>query len=297
MAESKDPKLNPIAQLILLGVSAIWGWTFVLVKEGLADMGTFTFLFYRFSIAFLLLIIIFWSRLRTAEVRLWLKGGVIGVALFLGYWFQTSGLLYTTASKSAFITSLSVVLVPVIGVLLFRDRIPNWAWIGALISAMGLGLILVGNMTGQFTANFGDLLTFGCAISFAFQILLISHYTRPISYVPILVAQIGTVAVLSGIGMLLAEGPSLPTTSLAWEAILITGVLATVLAFWAQMRFQPESTAVRTAIIFATEPVFGALFGYLLLNEKMTELQLFGAALIVAAVLVSQIPADVMRNR
>jgi drug/metabolite transporter (DMT)-like permease len=282
-------KLNPVAQLILLAVTAIWGWTFVIVKEALADMGVFTFLFYRFSIAFLILFFIFWPRLRTAERRLWIKGAIIGITLFLGYWAQTAGLDYTTATKSAFITSLSVVLVPIFGVFLFRDRVPNWAWIGAFVSAIGLGLILFGNVAEQLDINLGDILTLGCAIAFAFQILLISHFTRAINYIPILVAQIGTVALLSGIGMTITEGVTLPRTALSWEAILITGVLATAFAFWAQTRYQPESSATRTAIIFATEPVFAAAFGFLLLNERLAELQLIGAALIVVAVFVSQI--------
>ena len=287
---SEKPNLRIGAQFMLLLVAVIWGWTFVVVKSGLEEIETFTFLFYRFSLGFLILLAIFWPRVKKAEKRHWIKGGIIGVTLFAGYWFQTFGLLFTTATKSAFITGTSVVLVPMFGALFFKDRIAKWAWVGAAVSAAGLSLILLGHADGVRDVNLGDLLTFLCAVSFAFQILLISHFTKPENYIPILVAQIGAVAFLSGIGMLIFEGPQFPQTLQAWEALLITGVLATALAFWVQMRYQPESTAAQTAIIFATEPVFGALFGFLLLNEILMLPQWAGAIFIIAAILISQLP-------
>ena len=217
---------------MLLLVAAIWGWTFVVVKEGLQELQTFTFLFYRFSLAFLLLLAIFWPRLRNAPRRLWIKGGVIGIVLFAGYWFQTYGLLFTTATKSAFITGLSVVLVPILGALFFKDVIAKWGWIGAVVSVSGLGLIIFGRFDGVISANLGDGLAFFCAIAFALQLQLVSHFSKAENYVPILVAQIGAVTLLSGIGMLVVEGPQVPVTWSAWEALLITGILATALAFW-----------------------------------------------------------------
>jgi len=290
MTDSAPKTLHIGAQLMLILVALIWGWTFVVVKSGLAEVQTFTFLFYRFSLAFLILLALFWPRVRKAERRLWIKGGIIGIALFAGYWFQTFGLLFTTATKSAFITGLAVVFVPVLGALFFKDRVAKWAWIGAVVSVSGLSLILFGRLDGVLGVNIGDLLALFCAISFALQIVLISHFTRVQNYIPILVAQIGAVALLSGIGMLVVEGPHVPVTWQAWEAILITGVLATALAFWAQMKFQPLSTAAQTAIIFAAEPMFGALFGYLLLGEIFRGLQWVGALLIILAMLVSQLP-------
>lgn len=280
-----------IAQPALLGVALIWGWTFVLVKESLREIGTLAFLFYRFTLAFALLLLLFGPRLRGVTPRVWRKGGLIGVALFLGYWFQTLGLNYTTATNSAFITGLSVVLVPVLGAAVFRERVTGAAWIGATLSALGLGLIVFGRSLARLSLNVGDFLTLLCAISVAMHILLISRYTRPQNYLPILVAQIGVVALLSGVGMVTLEGIVWPASWVVWKGVVITGIFATALAFWVQNRFQPYSTAARTAILFTGEPVFAALFGYWLLGERLAGQQWLGAALILSAMLLSQWPA------
>lgn len=285
-----------VAELLLVGVAALWGWTFVLVKEGLQEVPTFTFLFYRFALALGLLLLLFGRKLHknTADppLRTWARGALIGLSLFVGYGFQTWGLLYTTATNSGFITGLSVVLVPLLGALLFRERTRGAVWVGAGLSALGLGLIVFGGplpaAPGFLGFNVGDGLTLLCAISFALQILLISRYTRPENYVPILIAQIGVVALLSGAGMLLFEGLTLPRSAAAWKSIAITGLFATALAFWVQTRFQPLSTAGHTAILFSSEPVFAALFGYWLLGERLVSGQWLGAALILLAMLVSQ---------
>jgi len=295
--EARRAGREALAQLVLLGVALIWGWTFVLVKEGLSAIGPFAFLFYRFSLAFALLVVLFGPRLGRVEPRLWLKGALIGVALFSGYGFQTWGLLYTTATNSAFITGLSVVGVPVLGAALFRERVGRAAWLSAGLSAVGLGLIVFGAAPRAFALNAGDFLTALCALSFALHILLISRFTRPENYVPILVAQVGVVALLSGVGMAVWEGIVWPRSGPVWEAIAITGALATAFAFWAQNRFQPYSTAVRTALIFASEPVFAALFGHLLLGERLVGGQWLGAALILAAMLGVQWPTFALQHR
>jgi len=280
-----------LARFILLCVALIWGWTFVLVKESLEEIGTFAFLFYRFALALLLLLLLFRPRLRHVA-SLWVKGALIGLALFSGYWFQTLGLNYTTATNSAFITGLSVVLVPMLGSLLFRRRARRATWFGSLISIAGLALLVFGSgKTGRFSLNAGDLLTMFCAVSFAMHILLIDRYTRPTNYVPILITQIGVVMVLSGLGMVAFEGLEYPRTWSVYKGLFITGFFATALAFWAQNRFQPLISAGHTAIIFAGEPVFAAMFGYLFLGEHLTARQWLGAALILAAMLIAQLPS------
>lgn len=281
---------NKLPQVALLGVALIWGWTFVLVKESLSEIDTFTFLFYRFALAFLLLLILFGHRLKQTHPHSWLKGALIGIALFCGYWFQTWGLVYTTATNSAFITGLSVVLVPILGAVFFRMAVVRIGWIGAMMSVLGLGLIVFGKTESEIILNGGDFLTIVCAISFAMHILLIGHFTRPQYYVPILVAQIGVVALLSGSGMLLVKGVSWPSSYAVWKGIIITGLFATVLAFWIQNRFQPHCTAIHTAIIFSGEPVFAALFGYLLLGEHFIKWQWLGALFILTAILVVKWP-------
>ncbi|MFB6286973.1 MAG: DMT family transporter [Candidatus Bipolaricaulia bacterium] len=278
------------ADLLLLGVAVIWGWTFVLVKEGVSEVGPLTFLFYRFGIAFVALALLFRRHLRGVARSVWLRGIGIGLALFGGYWFQTWGLVYTAATKSAFITGLSVVIVPLMGTLMLRERISGAAWLGAGLSAVGLALLVFGTQLGFATVNVGDALTLVCAISFATQILLVGRYTRPSNHLPILVAQIGVVAALSGVGWATVEGAAWTTSWTAWKGILITAVLATAVAYWLQNRFQPYSTAARAAIIYTGEPVFAGVFGVLLLGERLTGGQWLGAALILGAMVLAQWP-------
>lgn len=279
-----------LARFILLCVALIWGWTFVLVKESLREIGTFTFLFYRFALAFLLLFLLFRPRLGHI-VRSRVRGALIGLALFSGYWFQTLGLNYTTATNSAFITGLSVVLVPLLSSSLFRRRVGGSTWLGSFVSIVGLALLVFGSgKRGGFSLNVGDLLTIFCAASFAMHILLIDRYTHPANYVPILITQIGVVMVLSGLGMVVFEGPGYPRGWTVYKGLFITGFFATAVAFWAQNRFQSLISAGDTAIIFASEPVFAAMFGYLFLGERLAAGQGLGALLILTAMLVAQLP-------
>jgi drug/metabolite transporter (DMT)-like permease len=281
------------AQLALLSITAIWGWSFVIIKESLINVGTYTFLFYRFSLATIILIALFWPHLRKADPKTWRNGILIGIALFIGYSLQTYGLNFTTASNSAFITGLSVVIVPILGMILLGQRIGRAAWLGVGTSALGLALIVFGRSTESFSINLGHLLTITATVGFAFQILWISHVTRPENYKVILVAQIAVVALFSGLGMLLTEGPVLPYTLSVWEGILFTSILATVVALGIQVRFQTQATAVQTAIIFAFEPVFGGIFGYLFRGEQFANWQWLGAIFIIAAMIISQLPARV----
>lgn len=288
--------MNYLAQFALLSVTVIWGWTFVLVKEGASELGPLSFLAWRFLIALLALLLLLGPRLRRISRKELLQGLGIGLALFAGYLFQTWGLLYTSATKSGFITGLSVILVPLLSAAAFKERILGKGWLGAGLSAVGLGLILFGRGgagEGEMVLNLGDLLTLLCALSFALQIILIGRFVTLENYPAILVIQIGSVFVLSLVGALLIERPTPAISSRGWEAILVTGLLATALAFFLQNRFQPLSTATQTAIIFSAEPVFAGLFGYLLLGERLSGLQLLGAAAILGAITVSQLPLRV----
>ena len=287
------------AQFALLLTAAIWGWTFVLVKESVQEVTPFLFLFARFTLATVVLVLIF----RKSLVKNWnwkmlWRGSLLGAALAAGYLFQTWGLKYTTAIQSGFITGISVVLVPLMGVF-FKERIGFGAWIGTLLSFAGLSLILIGEgfslneLASQL--NIGDLLTLFCALSFAAHILLVGHFVDAHSYRTLLVIQIATAAVLSLGGALAFENLHFNFSPTVWNAIAITGLFATALAFWAQNKFQPLSTPTRTAIIFSTEPVFAGLFGFSLLGERLSMEQMLGAGLILFGIVLSQLPSQVRR--
>jgi len=267
----------------LLSITVIWGWTFVLVKQGMTEVGPLSFLAARFGIAFLVLSILLHRTFREIDRLSLTRGAVVGIALFLGYLFQTWGLVYTTATKSGLLTGLSVVIVPIISSLALRKRIRASAWLGALVAAGGLFLLVVGR--GQIGAlNKGDVLSLACAVSFATHIILVDRFVRHTDYRQLLLVQVGVVGLLSLIGTLSIERTVPAISGMLVEAILVTGILATALALYVLNRFQSSSSASYTAIILTMEPVFAGLFGFLLLGETLGLWQWVGSGMILAGI-------------
>ncbi len=274
--------------LALLFATLVWGWTFVLVKQGAGEIGTLWFLALRFTIAALLALVPLAGRLKRTEAADWLRGGILGLILFAGYYFQTLGLLYTTAQKSGLITGLSVVLVPPLA-LLFGQRTPWKIWTGTALAAIGLVLLVLGEGTSLGPAGWGDFLTLLCAVAFALYIVLLDRYVKQGDFLTLLPPQLGTVGLLALGGAFAFESPSLAISAAAWEAILITGILASTVAFYLLSWAQQHLSASYTAIILATEPAFAALFGWLLLGETLTPVQTLGAILIFLGITVPQL--------
>jgi len=280
------------ADLSLILVSAIWGATFVVVKRALDDATPFAFLAMRFTLAALLLAWPLRKAIFPFNPREALAGGVLGVFLGGGFAFQTVGLLYTTPSRSAFITGLYVVGVPVLAALL-RLRGFNAASLG------GVGLALAGLylLTGMGSAadgaglGRGEILTLCCAATFAAHIVSTDVYSRRHDTRALTFWQVATAALISFPLAGLAESPRVqPTASLA-GAVLITAVLATALTVAIQTHVQAWTSPTRVAIIFTMEPVFAALTSYIVEGERMTAVSAAGAGLILAGMLVSEIPA------
>ena len=274
--------------LALLAITVIWGWTFVLVKQGMTEVGPLSFLAARFGVAFLVLAIMLHGTLRRIDRRSLMRGSVVGIALFLGYLFQTWGLVYTTATKSGLLTGLSVVIVPIAASMLLRKRVQLTVWLGTLFAAGGLFLLVAGK--GQLGAmNKGDALTLACAVSFALHIILVDRFVRRSDYRQLLLVQVGVVGLLSLIGALTMERSVPALSGSLIEGILVTGVLATAVALYVLNRFQASSTASYTAIILTMEPVFAALFGALLLGETMGPSQWMGGAMILMGMAIPSI--------
>ena len=269
--------------LALLSMTVIWGWTFVLVKQGMTEIGPLSFLAARFIIAFLVLALLLHKTLRRIDRRALVRGAAVGIALFLGYLFQTWGLVYTTATKSGLLTGLSVVMVPIIASVALRKRIRAVAWLGAALAAGGLFLFVAGR--GNLGAlNKGDVLTLACAVSFATHIILVDRFVRNTDYRQLLLVQIGTVGLLSLIGAVSIERSVPAVSGSLIEGILVTGILATAIALYVLNRFQSFSSASYTAIILTMEPVFAGLFGFLLLGETLGALQWVGGGMILAGI-------------
>ncbi len=274
------------ADLALLAVAGIWGATFVAVKNAVTDMPPFTFIALRFAAACIFLMLISPHKLRGLNRKTLVVGSLIGLLLFCGYAFQTIGLQYTTAANAGFITGLSVVLVPLFTGIANR-RLPGlFTLLGIGCAAIGLAFLSLG---AALSFNRGDLLVLFCAVCFAVQILAVGKYAPELDAFLLAVIQIGTVAVISGlIACLLPTQPAIFSRDV-WLGLLLTAIPATSLAFLLQSTMQKFTTPTRTAIIFTCEPVFSAVFAYLLAGELLGMRGLVGATLVLAGMLLSEL--------
>ena len=269
---------------LLVCVTAVWGSTFVVVQDAVEQYPVIPFLAIRFLVATVTLAIFTRSRTKVA-LNSFLVGIGIGIALAGGYLLQTLGLLYTTPTNSGLITGLFVVFVPVIDFLLFRLR-PRFVSLGALgVSTLGM-LLLVGFSPTGF--QFGDVLTLGCAICFGLHISLLSRYAKNHCALVLALGQMFIAGVLFSLLWPIKPAQFLPNQEV-WQAILLTGIVASAIGFSVQSYVQQRLSSIRTSVILTTEPVFAAIFGYFLAGDRLTMIQMLGGVLIVSAMLVSEL--------
>ena len=270
-----------LATLLLLGVTAVWGWTFAVVHEAVAVYSVSGFLALRFLVASALTLVM-WGRYLTR--RSLLAGLGVGLLLALGYLLQTWGLRFTTATNAGLITGLFVVIAPLLERILFRVRSGWLPWAAAAVSLVGMTLL-----TGRLPTSLavGDLLVLGCAFGFGSHIAALSRVAQ--QHDPRALGT-GQMVCMGALFLLLwpaLERPVLPPAEV-WPAILLTGAVASALAYFIQTTAQRHLSTSRTAILLTTEPMFAGLFGFLLLGERLAPAQLAGAALILGAVVMSE---------
>lgn len=262
----------------LVVAAFLYGATFVVVKNALDDIGALSFVAWRFLLGAMVLALFALPR----NVVLWRHGAIAGTALFAGYALQTTGLTETSASNSALITGLFVVLTPLLAAL-FKRRPPSpWVVGAALTSFVGLFLL---THTDGLALDKGDLVTLGAALAFALHIVALARYARHHPVIPFAAAQLAVTAALALPTAFIVEGYSLPPSS-TYGALAITGIGVGVGAFllqvWAQTVIGPGTAAV----VLAGEPVFGVATGWVVLGERLDGLGWVGAGLIVAAIYV-----------
>ncbi len=267
-------------------VTVIWGSTFVVVKNELASITPLAFVAIRFAFAFVAMVAVAGRSLVRAGRREVAAGSLIGVFLFAGYALQTVGLRYTTASKAAFITGLCVVLAPLFARLLLAHTPSILALLGVGMATVGLGLL---SLTKDLTLSFGDLLVLGCAVSFALHIVAISKFAPKMDPLALTTIQIGIVALAGAGGMAVLEPQNGLPSAATWGVAAFMGVVATAFAFTVQNRVQAITTPTHTALVLSLEPVFGALFAYLLAGEHLGTRELVGCALILGGMIVAEL--------
>lgn len=297
------------AYALMVFVVAIWGSTFVLIKGALADATPAAFNLLRMTLAFVLLAAAYhrsWRNMHRGQIA---AGALVGLCLAAGYQFQTTGLARTTPSKSAFITGLLVVLVPLLsaipGLRPPAARPPRWnAYIGAALAFTGI-LLLTSPATAQTGAsspigiaallpdlssiNLGDVLTFGCAIGFAFHCLALSHVSPRVSFQPLALLQVGFCTLFMALSLPLIEHPHIHWTARLVIALFIAAALATAAAFSIQSWAQSILPSTHIALLLTLEPVFAWITSFIFTGERLGLRAAFGALLILAGIALTEL--------
>ncbi|MGB2823316.1 MAG: DMT family transporter [Phycisphaerae bacterium] len=276
--------------LLLVGVTAIWGWTFTVVRDAVAAYGVLGFLAIRFAVATAVLVPL---SLRRLNRRTLLAGLAIGLVLGVAYFFQTLGLKYTTPTNSGIVTGLFIIFVPFFDRILHGIRVRRLLWLAVAASLAGMAL-LVGDSPKQLRT--GDMLTVVAAAAYGLHVSLLSRHSRRHDPGALAMGQMLTVALGAAMAWPFFEPVRLPPAEV-WWAVAATGVLASALAFYIQTFVQRRLSALRTGIIITTEPLFAAMFGYLLAGDRLTAVQLAGAALLMCAIMISEIVPALQKTR
>ncbi|MFZ1015176.1 MAG: DMT family transporter [Terracidiphilus sp.] len=292
------------AYSLMLLVVAVWGSTFVLIKGALTDSTPAAFNLVRMTLAFTLLAIAYhraWHGIRWSQIA---AGALVGLFLAGGYQFQTIALVRTTPSKSAFITGLVVVLVPLFSTVpALRPpgaRLPRWnAYTGAALAFAGILLLTapaavastgLARLLPDFSSvNKGDILTLGCSVAFALHCIALSHASPRISFQPLALLQIGFCAVFMGVSLPFIEHPQIHFTLRLVFAVIIAAALATAAAFSIQSWAQSILPATHIALLLTMEPVFAWLTSFLLAGERMGLRPASGALLILAGIALTEL--------
>ena len=278
--------------IALVGVTVIWGYTFVPVQEAIAIYPLFAFLAVRFGISSLVLAPFAWRSLRMLPRSGFVAGVGAGVLLAAAYGLQTAGLELTTVSSTGFITGLYVVLTPLLALALFRTPVAAAAWVGVALAVAGL--LLLNGVPGGSTV--GNALVLGNAVAQSFQIVAMERFAprydaRALTFLQMAVSCAGFTVIALSRGEL-----SLPQDGSVWYALVVTGVFAGALGYLVATWVQSRATAARAALVFTLEAPFAALFGVLLLSERLGFVGWAGCAVMLAGILFAE-PAAVATLR
>ncbi len=286
IGDMKIKSRDNASTILLVLITLIWGATFAVIKDVLIFIGPVHLIFYRFCIATLVVFLIFVDKIIADRGRALLPGLVIGLIIFIGFLTQTYGLKFTSANKSAFITSMYVIIVPFISLFLEKKRITHWDIIGTIMALAGLYLL---TRPEDSHINLGDILTLSCSLAFGFQIVLTNIWTRTYNGEVVLFYELFTTALLSSIILFSEDQAPLVINRRIILSVLYIAILATAFNIYIQNRFQKNVTSVKAAIIYTIEPVFAAIFAYILIGEIFTRTAFFGAALIIIGLVISEI--------
>ncbi|MEO0281639.1 MAG: DMT family transporter [candidate division WOR-3 bacterium] len=271
---------------MLLFTTVLWGLTFVTVKDGTKYSSFSVFIFIRFFVASVLIFPFAIKKLKFLSSKNIFDGFILGVFVFLGFFLQTVGLKYTTPSRSAFITGLSVIIVPFLSYFFFKKKIVFSTFIALLLSVSGL--LFMFNPSFSTVINKGDIYTFLCAFVFAFVIIFVQIFNKRNDSFLLVFIQFLTVSFFSLIFIFFNDF-YISFNKNFFVGMFYTSVFATFLALLIQNRFQKDTDEVRAGIIYTLESVFASIFSYFIFKEHFTAGFLVGGALIFSGFLISKI--------
>jgi drug/metabolite transporter (DMT)-like permease len=270
-----------LAPWALLTVAAMWGISFVWMKDILDQQDVYSFLVSRFAVAALVMIVVNPRFLKKLNRKIAAKGALIGTALGLGYIFQTLGLERTTPAITGFITGLYVVLTPLIGALILKEKLTIQAWFYIALATAGLGVLSISG----FSIGTGELFVLISAFLFAAHILLLSRWSKDFDAYTLTFVQLLTCAIVSGIPASI-NGFVAPPDLQVWAVVIFTAVFATFFAFVIQTWAQARISATKVAVILTMEVVFAALFSVALGAEPLTLRILLGGSMVLVAMIM-----------
>jgi drug/metabolite transporter (DMT)-like permease len=282
------------AEIYLLFMTVVWGSTFVLTKFILKNASPFVYVALRFIIATLLFYLLFNRKLSAIPKDAIIRGSILGVFLFLGFMPQTIGLKYTTASKSAFITGLTVVFTPILQILIERNLPKIGNIIGVVIVTAGLYLIT--SPKGS-EVNIGDVLTLICAVIFSLYIIYMDIFGKKHDPAHLTFIQFVTTSVLAAISIPFLEIPYLSIDNSFLLNLFYLSVMPTVVALYILTKYQKYTTPTRSAVIYSMEPPIAAIFAFFIIGEQLGLLGILGGILILFGLIMSELSDVLFKHR
>jgi len=277
MSSSHALKMR-LAPWALLLVSAGWGLAFVVMKDAIAKQSVNSFLFSRFLLAVIVMLIIKPRVIKALNKEILQKGFIAGLFLGSGYILQTLGLALTGAAITGFITGLYVVATPLIAALVLKVRVNTFTWLCVAIATVGLALLALKG----WNLGFGEFLVFLCAVAFAAHIIALSHWSNGLDVYAMTIVQLATCALMTGV-ISFSQGYEAPVETAGWMVIVYTAVICTAVAFVVQTWSQAHMSATKVAVILTMEVVFAAFFAIVLGGETLTLRALLGGVLVMLA--------------
>lgn len=273
-------------ELLMLITALMWGSGFIGMDIGLEYLTVLQLMAGRFTLATIILCIVFRKKLKLINKAVLWKGAVLGSILFLAFVIQTYGLLYTTPSKNAFLTALNVIFVPLIAYIIYKRRFDRFEILAAVIAIVGIGFL---SLQGSLTMNIGDLLSIACALAFAFDIFYTNVFVKTEDALALTIVQFMTASLLS---LVTAGFMGELTTNVPQEglyAIVYLAIFCTVIAYVCQNIGMQYANPTKSAIILSTEALFGTILSVIILHELLTGRMIVGCVLIFLAILIAEV--------